>query len=227
MQQRHPVRAEVRGEGIVGGLRVLHGVADDDGAPALGERLVEHGHEVLRGLRDQREYRSARLGAPASDDVDIDPLPAPGNRREHGVPDIAVEAGAVVDLAAAPAPPVRLGEFDPALRRKGRREEDHGDPVHAQPGERGLQVGAHVGVGRVDLVEDHGFPHQPQVADQDVARLERGQQDLVDRADHDWRQGGAPPTGHPRAGAERGVVLPGIRLFLVVDLHRVPAVAVQ
>ena len=77
VQQRHPVRAEVRGEGVVGGLRVLHGVADDDGAPALGERLVEHGHEVLRGLRDQREDRSARLGAPASDHVDIHFLPAP------------------------------------------------------------------------------------------------------------------------------------------------------
>ena len=94
---------------------------------------------------------------------------------------------------------------------------------HKHPATRGAnQVPPHVGVRCVHFVDDDNLARQPEMAEGDVARLERAEQDLVDGADD--KVGGLPlrrPLQPRRHGGLLRALGPTVRFLTVVNASRI------
>ena len=166
---------------VGGGLvHASDGVADDQHAPALVEFLVQACGEgvefVVQGLDEDVGGSSGELGGVQArwraGDCGGD------ERVGGGLGDLFV----AFDLEAWAFACVGLGQFTATLGGQGGGQDDDRDPVPAQPGQGTVEVGVHVRVVGVRLVDDDDLAGERQVAQGQVFALETGEEELVDGA---------------------------------------------
>ena len=203
MKKRRLVATENLLDGVVCFLGFTDGVAYDDRAPSVAQLKLKQLGDLLGGLHPSRDDPLSRLRLALNL---VDAYATRRHRRDHGVPNHVIRQPCGVGRGTATAS-IGLKECPSARGRQGGREQDDRDPVHAEPHERGFQVGLHVLVGCVHLVDDDDLSHEAEVAHQHVAGSEGGQQHLVDRAHHDGRQGRTPSLPHPSARMQARVPL--------------------
>ena len=86
-----------------------------------------------------------------------------------------------------PSLQIRLHERSPACLRQSGRQHNDRCAVLPQPCERAVEVGVHVVAVRMHLVDDDHLARQSKMAQHQVLALQRGHQQLIDRADDELR----------------------------------------
>ncbi|MEU5660021.1 hypothetical protein ABZ802_31045 [Streptomyces sp. NPDC047737] len=171
-----------------------HGVAYDQDAATAVELLFKPVREEIQVVIDTLQldvHPTPRGRGPLQDRLTA----GRDSRQER----ILLGLGDSAEVAGITFPPagVRLDQFAAPGRREGCGEDHHRDAVGTQPREHPVEVGAHVRVVGVRLVDDDDLAGDREVAESEMTALQPGEQQLVDCACDERRQHGFLPAAQP------------------------------